>query len=70
MIIVMCTRPATVTDDLKLVASELAANAVLYSASRGASFAVRCEIAPGCVRIEVEDLGGPGNPTAGPTGWT
>jgi hypothetical protein len=43
---------------------------VLYSASRGASFAVRCEIAPGCVRIEVEDLGGPGNPTAGPTGWT
>lgn len=77
--------PDTVTDDAKVIASELAANAVLYSASRGASFTVRCEISAGCVRIEVEDLGGgprrPRKPDdrphgldliralAGPDGW-
>jgi hypothetical protein len=39
--------PAAITEDAKVVANELAANAVLHSASRGASFAVRCEIGSG-----------------------
>lgn len=51
--------PAAVTDNAEVIASELAANAVLHSASRGASFTVRCEVGSGYVRIEVEDLGGP-----------
>jgi serine/threonine-protein kinase RsbW len=46
-------------DDMILIASELAANAVLHTRSRGASFMVRCQASPGQVRIEVEDLGGP-----------
>jgi len=49
-------------EELILCASELATNAVLYSNSRlpGATFTVRAEIHPGdCVRIEVEDDGGP-----------
>lgn len=54
--------PAAIIDNAKLAASELAANAVLHSASRGASFIVRCEIGSGCVRIEAEDLGGPWRP--------
>ena len=54
--------PAAVIDDAKLAASELAANAVLYSASRGTSFTVRCEIGSGYVRIEVKDMGGPWRP--------
>jgi anti-sigma regulatory factor (Ser/Thr protein kinase) len=54
--------PAAVIDSAKLAASELAANAVLHSASRGASFTVRCQIGPGHVRIEAEDLGGPWRP--------
>jgi anti-sigma regulatory factor (Ser/Thr protein kinase) len=53
---------AAIIDDAKVIASELAANAVLHSASRGASFTVRCEIDSSCVRIEVEDLGGPWRP--------
>jgi anti-sigma regulatory factor (Ser/Thr protein kinase) len=60
-------------DDLVLIASELAANAVLHSQSRGESFTVRCQADPACVRVEVEDLGGPGGPArpaTGPTGWT
>jgi anti-sigma regulatory factor (Ser/Thr protein kinase) len=54
--------PAAVIDDAKVVAGELAANAVLYSASRGTSFTVRCEIGSGYVRIEVKDMGGPWRP--------
>ncbi len=49
-----------VTDDLLLVASELAANAVLHSASRSLYFTVRVYpfLHLGHVRVEVEDLGG------------
>jgi anti-sigma regulatory factor (Ser/Thr protein kinase) len=49
-------------DDAILIASELAANAVVHSASRGQFFTVRCQAGPGQVRIEVEDLGGPWHP--------
>ncbi len=71
-------------DDAVLTASELATNSVLHSASTGESFTVRCQEYPGCVQIEVEDLGGPwqagqsdGRPhgldiieaLAGPDGW-
>ena len=48
--------------DAVLIASELAANAVLHSASAGEFFTVRCQARPGWVRIEVEDLGGPWQP--------
>ncbi len=48
-----------VTDDMVLIASELAANSILHTHSRGASFQVRCELAPGTARIEVQDMGGP-----------
>jgi len=54
--------PAAVIDSAKVAASELAANAVLHSASRGASFTIRCQIGAGYVRIEAEDLGGPWRP--------
>ena len=48
-----------VTDDIVLIADELAANAILHTRSRGGFFRVRCELSPGCARIEVEDMGGP-----------
>jgi hypothetical protein len=48
-----------VTDEIVLIADELAANAILHSRSRGKHFRVRCELSPGSVRVEVEDLGGP-----------
>jgi hypothetical protein len=48
-----------VADDIVLIASELAANAILHTQSRGSTFTVRCHASPGQVRIEVEDLGGP-----------
>lgn len=48
-----------VADDLVLIASELAANAVTHSRSRGEFFRVRCQLSAGSVRVEVEDLGGP-----------
>jgi serine/threonine-protein kinase RsbW len=48
-----------VADDMILIASELAANAVLHTRSRGASFMVRCQASPGQARIQVEDLSGP-----------
>jgi hypothetical protein len=48
-----------VTDALVLIASELAANSILHTRSRGASFQVRCELTPGSARIEVQDMGGP-----------
>ena len=51
-----------VTDDMVLIADELAANCVLHTRSRGESFRVRCELSPGSVRIEVEDMGGPWRP--------
>jgi two-component sensor histidine kinase len=51
-----------VTEDIALIAHELAANAILHSRSRGGSFAVRCELSPGAARIEVEDMGGPWRP--------
>ncbi|MGH3421071.1 MAG: ATP-binding protein [Streptosporangiaceae bacterium] len=46
-------------DDAVLVASELAANAILHSRSRAGHFTVRTELHPDHVRIEAEDLGGP-----------
>jgi anti-sigma regulatory factor (Ser/Thr protein kinase) len=48
-----------VTDDMVLIADELAANCILHTHSRGNSFRVRCELSPGAARIEVEDMGGP-----------
>ncbi len=70
--------------DAILVLSELAANAVVHSASRGQFFTVRAEVFPDYVWVEAEDLGGPwrcrrpdGRPhgldvvqeLAGPDGW-
>ena len=47
-------------DGAILVASEYATNSVLYSASRhGGAFTLRAEVHPDCLRIEVEDDGGP-----------
>ena len=46
-------------DDAVLIASELAANAIVHSASRGQLFTVRAEVFPGYVWVEAEDLGGP-----------
>jgi anti-sigma regulatory factor (Ser/Thr protein kinase) len=51
-------RDTPVADDVILIASELATNAVLHSKSRDEIFAVACEVFPCCVRIEVADLGG------------
>ena len=56
-------RPAA---DAVLIASELAANAVVHSASAGEFFTVRCERHAGYVWLEVEDLGGPWHPEAAP----
>jgi anti-sigma regulatory factor (Ser/Thr protein kinase) len=50
-----CPRAA----DIVLIAHELAANAILHSRSRGGSFAVRCELSPEAVRVEIQDMGGP-----------
>jgi hypothetical protein len=47
------------TDDMVLIASELAANCILHTRSRGKTFRVRCELSPGSARIEAEDMGGP-----------
>jgi len=46
-------------DDATLILSELAANAIVHSASRGQFFTVRAEVFPGYVWVEAEDLGGP-----------
>lgn len=48
-----------IAHDLVLIADELAANSILHTKSRGGSFRVRCELSPGSVRVEVEDMGGP-----------
>jgi anti-sigma regulatory factor (Ser/Thr protein kinase) len=45
--------------DLVLIADELASNSILHTKSRGGFFRVRCELSPGSVRVEVEDMGGP-----------
>ena len=48
------------TDEVILVASEFATNAVLHSDSgRGGAFTLRAEVRQGRIRIEVEDAGGP-----------
>ena len=46
-------------DDALLVASELASNAIVHSASRGRFFTVVAGLHADHVRVEVEDLGGP-----------
>jgi serine/threonine-protein kinase RsbW len=46
-------------DDAVLIVSELAANAVVHSASRGEFFTVRAEVHADYVWVETEDLGGP-----------
>jgi hypothetical protein len=56
-------RPAA--EDAVLIASELAANAIIHTQSRGSTFTIRCHASPGQVRIEVEDLGGPWRPRQG-----
>ncbi len=48
-----------IADDAVLIASELAANAILHSRSRTEHFTVRAELHPDHVRVEAEDLGGP-----------
>jgi anti-sigma regulatory factor (Ser/Thr protein kinase) len=46
--------------DAILIASELATNSVLHSASRdGGTFTLRAEVRPDCLLLEVEDAGGP-----------
>jgi hypothetical protein len=45
-------------DEMTLIASELASNAVLHSGSQRQFFTVRAEVNPDYVRVEVEDLGG------------
>ncbi len=45
--------------DVVLIASELAANSVLHSRSRGGLFTVRVEVHADHALIECEDLGGP-----------
>lgn len=62
-----------VTQDMVLIADELAANAILHTHSRGSTFHVRCQLSPGTARIEVEDGaagGGTARPVTAPTGWT
>lgn len=46
-------------DDIVFIASELAANAIVHTRSRGSTFRVRCQLSSGTARIEVEDMGGP-----------
>jgi serine/threonine-protein kinase RsbW len=48
--------------DAVLIASEIAANAILHGHAAGQSFTVRCHASPGHLRIEVEDPGGPWRP--------
>ena len=46
-------------DEAVLIVSELAANAIVHSASRAAFLTVRAELHADYVWVEVEDLGGP-----------
>ncbi len=50
------------TADAILIASELAANAIVHSGSVGEFFTIRAEAHPDHVRIECEDLGGKWHP--------
>ena len=62
-----------VTEDIVLIAHELAANAIVHSRSRGGSFAVRCELSPGRPGSRSRTWaarGGPASLMTGPTGWT
>jgi hypothetical protein len=54
--------PDEAADDVVLIASELAANAVRHSRSKDAFFIVRAETFPSYVWLECEDLGGPWHP--------
>jgi hypothetical protein len=54
--------PCPATDDIVLIADELAANAIIHTRSRGGTFRVRCQLTSGAAGIEVEDLGGPWRP--------
>jgi serine/threonine-protein kinase RsbW len=45
--------------DAVLIVSDLAANAIVHSASGGLFFTVRAELRPDYVWVEIEDLGGP-----------
>lgn len=61
-------RDCPLAADAVLIASELAANAVMHSnsAAPGGRFTVRAEVCPGgYVRIEVDDQGGPWTPHEG-----
>jgi len=47
-------------DEAVLVASEFATNSVLHSSSReGGAFTLRAQVGRDCLRIEVDDAGGP-----------
>ena len=71
-------------EDAVIAASELAANAIVHSRSRGHQFTIRVQRRPGHVRVECHDQGGPWRPRrpddrphglaivqalAGPEGW-
>ena len=45
-------------DDVVLIVSEFASNAVLHSLSRAGEFGVRVELYPGYLWLEIEDEGG------------
>jgi anti-sigma regulatory factor (Ser/Thr protein kinase) len=53
-------------DDVELIISELATNAVRHSTSRGAQFEVRLDVKPAHLRIEVQDGGPFGYPPPAP----
>jgi serine/threonine-protein kinase RsbW len=62
-----CLAGCPAADDMVLIASELATNAIRHSASKGAFFTVRVEVLPGSARLECEDLGGEWRPN--PAWW-
>jgi hypothetical protein len=62
-----CLAGCPARDDMVLIASELATNAVRHSVSAGRVFTVRVEVLSGGARVEVEDLGGPWRPN--PAWW-
>jgi two-component sensor histidine kinase len=53
----------SVRDDVILIVSELASNAIMHSNSADAIFTVRVELCKGYAFVECEDLGGPWLPT-------
>ena len=67
-----CLAGCPAAGDAVLIISELAANSVLHSRSRGQHLTVRCEVFPDYIWLEVEDLGGPWHPRqrdGRPTAW-